>query len=257
MAKCGGPSGASVGTPCGALESRQLPLAPVPNMGGPAGGAGRPHQRHGGARSPSASSSCITSYNVPLTNVVGKLGPALAMGNTVIVKPAPQDPLGVIRLVEVMQEAGFPPGVVNVVVGSDPGGGRSARGVAARRHGELHRVSTAIGMRIGEVAGRSLKRQLMELGGKGASLVFDERRPRPGRSRASASTFTFHAGQICTAPTRADRPARRVRPDRREARRHRQGRQGRRPDRARHDRRPGHQRAAPGPRRGLRQGRRR
>ena len=50
---------------------------------------------------------CITSYNVPMTNVMGKIGPALAMGNTVVIKPAPQDPLGVIRMVEAFHEAGF------------------------------------------------------------------------------------------------------------------------------------------------------
>ena len=63
--------------------------------------------------------ACITSYNFPITNMAGKIGPALAMGNTVVVKPAPQDPLGVIELGELFDEAGFPPGVVNVVVGAD------------------------------------------------------------------------------------------------------------------------------------------
>ena len=53
--------------------------------------------------------SCITSYNFPMTNMAGKIGPALAMGNTVVVKPAPQDPLGVIRMVELLNEAASRP----------------------------------------------------------------------------------------------------------------------------------------------------
>ena len=71
-------------------------------------------------RQPVGVVACITPYNFPLVNTAGKIGPALAMGNTVVVKPAPQDPLAVIRLGELLEEAGFPPGVVNVVAGSAP-----------------------------------------------------------------------------------------------------------------------------------------
>ena len=60
-------------------------------------------------RQPVGVVACITPYNFPIVNMAGKIGPALAMGNTVVVKPAPQDPLAVIKLVEVMNEAGFPP----------------------------------------------------------------------------------------------------------------------------------------------------
>jgi acyl-CoA reductase-like NAD-dependent aldehyde dehydrogenase len=183
----------------GALEARELPLSPVPNMGGPMGAGGGLINAMA-VRQPVGVVVCITSYNVPLTNVVGKIGPALAMGNTVVVKPAPQDPLGVIRLVETMQEAGFPPGVVNLVVGSNPA---SAEALVASAHTDMVSFtgSTAIGGRIGEVAGRSMKRQLLELGGKGASLVF-EGADLDRAALGTASTFTFHAGQICTAPTR-------------------------------------------------------
>src|SRR5436305_1615400 len=61
--------------------------------------------------------ACITPYNFPIVNTAGKIGPALAAGCTVVVKPAPQDPLAVLRLGELAAEAGFPPGVVNVVTG--------------------------------------------------------------------------------------------------------------------------------------------
>src|SRR5690606_27138141 len=153
-----------------------------------------------GIRRPVGSVVCITSYNVPLTNVVGKIGPALAMGNTVVVKPAPQDPLAVIRLVEILHEAGFPPGVVNIVVGS-----AAAPAEALVASDDIDMVSftgsTAVGRRIGATAGGGMKRLLLELGGKGASIVFDDA-DLDAAAQGTASTFAFHAGQICTAPTR-------------------------------------------------------
>src|SRR3954469_22057096 len=69
-------------------------------------------------RQPVGVVACVTPYNFPIVNMAGKIGPALAMGNTVVVKPAPQDPLATLRVGEILEEAGFPPGVVNVVVGS-------------------------------------------------------------------------------------------------------------------------------------------
>ena len=65
--------------------------------------------------------ACITSYNFPLVNMAGKVAPALAMGNTVVVKPAAQDPLAVVELVRILEEVGFPPGVVNLVNSADAG----------------------------------------------------------------------------------------------------------------------------------------
>ncbi|HUI03390.1 MAG TPA: aldehyde dehydrogenase family protein, partial [Acidimicrobiales bacterium] len=70
-------------------------------------------------RQPVGVVTCITSYNFPLANMAGKVAPALAMGNTVVVKPAPQDPLAVVELVRILEEVGFPPGVVNFVNSSD------------------------------------------------------------------------------------------------------------------------------------------
>jgi len=144
--------------------------------------------------------TCITSYNVPMTNMAGKIGPALAMGNTVIVKPAPQDPLGVLRMVELMNEAGFPPGVVNVVTGQD-----IAPSEAVVAHPATDMVSftgsTGVGQRIGAVCGSQMKRQLMELGGKGACIVFDDADLKAAIGGIS-SVWGFHSGQICTSPTR-------------------------------------------------------
>ena len=71
-------------------------------------------------RQPIGAVACITPYNFPIVNMAGKLGPALAMGNTVVVRPASQNPLAVIDLVKILHDVGFPPGVINVVTGSTP-----------------------------------------------------------------------------------------------------------------------------------------
>ena len=127
-------------------------------------------------------------------------GPALAMGNPVVVKPAPQDPLAVIRMVELMNEAGFPPGVINVVVGSEV-----APSEAVVSHPRTDMVSftgsTPVGQRIGSVAGGSNKRLLLELGGKGACIVREDADLKAAIGGIS-SVWAFHSGQICTAPTR-------------------------------------------------------
>ncbi|MET8980591.1 aldehyde dehydrogenase family protein [Streptomyces sp. NPDC004539] len=151
-------------------------------------------------RQPVGVVTCVTSYNNPWANPAGKIAPALAMGNTVVVKPAPQDPLSVYRMAEILEAAGVPPGVVNVVSGEAVEVGEET--VASP---DVDMVSftgsTAVGVRIGEVCGRDMKRQLMELGGKGAALVFDD--ADIGSAVAGiGTTFSFYSGQICTAPTR-------------------------------------------------------
>lgn len=122
------------------------------------------------------------------------------MGNTVVVKPAPQDPLSVYRMAEALEAAGVPPGVVNVVTGSGPEAGE-----AAVDSPDVDMVSftgsTAVGQRIAEVCGRGMKRQLMELGGKGAALVLDDA-DLDSAAAGIGTTFSFYSGQICTAPTR-------------------------------------------------------
>jgi acyl-CoA reductase-like NAD-dependent aldehyde dehydrogenase len=122
------------------------------------------------------------------------------MGNTVVVKPAPQDPLAIVKLGEVFQEAGFPPGVVNIVVSESPA---PAEALVASPHVDMISFtgSTAVGQRIGEVAGGDMKRLLLELGGKGAAIVFDDADLKTAVG-AISSVWAFHSGQICTAPTR-------------------------------------------------------
>ncbi|MFF0450224.1 aldehyde dehydrogenase family protein [Streptomyces sp. NPDC004609] len=182
----------------GALEPVEQPLPPQINPAGPMGKAGV----FGAVavRRPVGVVTCITSYNNPWANPAGKVAPALAVGNTVVVKPAPQDPLSVFRMAEALQEAGVPPGVVNVVTGSAPGVGE-----AAVDSPDVDMVSftgsTEVGQRIAEVCGRGMKRQLMELGGKGAALVLDDA-DLDSAVMGIGTTFSFYSGQICTAPTR-------------------------------------------------------
>jgi acyl-CoA reductase-like NAD-dependent aldehyde dehydrogenase len=125
------------------------------------------------------------------------------MGNTVVAKPAPQDPLGCLELGPLLKEAGLPDGVFNVVTGSG-----ASTGEALVSHPDVDMISftgsTAVGKKIAESAGRSMKRTLMELGGKGAAIVLEDADEKTIKSAigAVASTWTFHSGQICTAPTR-------------------------------------------------------
>ncbi|MCU1351547.1 MAG: aldehyde dehydrogenase [Acidimicrobiales bacterium] len=151
-------------------------------------------------RAPVGVVACIASYNFPMTNMAGKLAPALAMGNTVVVKPAWQDPLAVIRMCEVFAAAGFPPGVVNVISSNTV---EPAEALVASPEVDMVSFtgSTGVGCRIAEVAGRGMKRLLLELGGKGAAIVFDDADLADVVKNVS-STWTFHSGQICTAPTR-------------------------------------------------------
>ncbi|MEU2712272.1 aldehyde dehydrogenase family protein [Streptomyces sp. NPDC007205] len=180
------------------VEPAEWAIAPQINEAGPMGRAVVVGAL--AVRQPVGVVSCITSYNNPWANAAGKVAPALAMGNTVVVKPAPQDPLSVYRMAEALEAAGVPPGVVNVVSGRSVAVGEAVAG-----SDDVDMVSftgsTAVGRRIAEVCGRDMKRQLMELGGKGAALVFDD--ADLGSAVAGiGTTFSFYSGQICTAPTR-------------------------------------------------------
>jgi phenylacetaldehyde dehydrogenase len=152
-------------------------------------------------RQPVGVVAAIASYNFPLTNMAGKVAPALAMGNTVIMKPAPQDPLAVIELARVLDEVGIPPGVVNLLNAQSP---EPASVLTSSPDVDMVSFtgSTAVGQRIAAAGAPSMKRLLMELGGKGAAVVFDDADIKSAVV-AIGSTFAFHSGQICTAPTRA------------------------------------------------------
>jgi len=164
------------------------PLAPGALMGGVA------------HRVPVGVVACISPYNFPTVNMVGKTAPALAVGCTVVMKPAPQDPLCVIELAKIYDEVGFPPGVVNIVTGASAG-----VGAALVEDPNVDMVSftgsTSVGVKIVEAGARTMKRQLQELGGKGACIVTDDA-DMDKAVTGVASVWAFHSGQICTAPTR-------------------------------------------------------
>jgi acyl-CoA reductase-like NAD-dependent aldehyde dehydrogenase len=152
-------------------------------------------------RQPVGVVACVTSYNFPMVNMAGKVAPALAAGNTVVVKPAPQDPLAIVELVRILNDVGFPPGVVNLVNSSGP---EPAAALVDSTDVDMISFtgSTQVGTRIMEAAGKTMKRLLLELGGKGACVVFDDADVKAALT-CIGSTWTFHSGQICTAPTRA------------------------------------------------------
>jgi acyl-CoA reductase-like NAD-dependent aldehyde dehydrogenase len=182
----------------GALEPGVSALVPQPVAATPLAAGGLTSAV--AARRPVGVVGCITSYNFPIVNLAGKLAPALAAGNTVVAKPAPQDPLGCLKLGEVFEEAGAPPGIFNVVTGSG-----AATGAALVASPDIDMISftgsTAVGRRIAADGGLTMKRMLLELGGKGAGIVLEDADLRAAVS-AVGSTWSFHSGQICTAPTR-------------------------------------------------------
>ena len=152
-------------------------------------------------RQPVGVVAAIASYNFPMTNMAGKIAPALAMGNTVVVKPAPQDPLAVIALTRILDEVGFPAGVVNLITAQGP---EPASALTTTPDVDMVSFtgSTAVGTRIAADGAPTMKRLLMELGGKGAAVVFSDADVKAAVT-AIGSTWAFHSGQICTAPTRA------------------------------------------------------
>jgi phenylacetaldehyde dehydrogenase len=142
----------------------------------------------------------IIPWNFPLLMAAWKLGPALATGCTVVLKPAEQTPLSALLLAELMAEAGFPDGVVNVV----PGYGETA-GAALAAHPDVDKIaftgSTEVGRLILQAAAGNLKKVSLELGGKSPNLVFadaDMKATIPG----AASAIFFNHGQCCCAGSR-------------------------------------------------------
>jgi len=168
-----------------------LPLTPMRQ--GPGVGNGM------AVREPIGVVACITPYNFPMTNCAGKVGPALACGNTVVVKPAPVDPLGVAELCRMIDSV-LPPGVVNFVCGSSP-----EIGVALCESPDVDMISftgsTAVGCHIQAAAARRMQRTLLELGGKSPNIIFADADLKKALASAM-SVWTFHTGQICIAGTR-------------------------------------------------------
>jgi len=153
-------------------------------------------------REPMGVIGAIVPWNYPMIMSAWKLGPALAAGNSVVLKPSEKSPLTAMRLAELALEAGLPEGVFNVV----PGHGGEA-GEALALHMGVDAIgftgSTRTGRRMLEYAGRSnLKRVYNELGGKSAFLVFPDFDDIPRAARTVAGSMFFNQGESCNAPSR-------------------------------------------------------
>jgi betaine-aldehyde dehydrogenase len=142
----------------------------------------------------------IVPWNFPLTIAAWKLGPALAAGNTVVLKPAELTPLTALRFAELALEAGLPEGVVNVVVG--PG---STCGQRLVEHPDVAKIaftgSTEVGRAIAAGAAQTIKRVTLELGGKSANIVFADADLERAAAAAPGAVFG-NAGQDCCARSR-------------------------------------------------------
>ena len=151
-------------------------------------------------REPMGVCGLINPWNAPLTMAANKIAPALACGNTVLVKPAEQTPLTTLRLGELIQEADLPPGVVNIL----PGFGASAGGAIANHPG-IDKIaftgSTIIGKEILRAAAGNIKKVTLELGGKSPNIIFPDA-DLDAALAAAVNGFCRNSGQICSAGTR-------------------------------------------------------
>jgi len=150
-------------------------------------------------REPVGVAGCIIPWNVPLFVIMLKLGPALAAGATVVIKPAPETPLDALMLAEAVEQSGIPQGVVNIVVA-----GREV-GEHLVRHPQVDKIaftgSTAAGRRIASICGEQLKRVTLELGGKSAAIILDDV-DLPDALVGLLPGALMNNGQACAAQTR-------------------------------------------------------
>ncbi|HEX7089073.1 MAG TPA: aldehyde dehydrogenase family protein [Longimicrobiales bacterium] len=151
-------------------------------------------------REPLGVVGAIIPWNFPLLMAAWKVAPALACGNTVVLKPAEQTPLTALELAAICAEAGLPPGVLNVV----PGFGEVA-GAALVRHPGVDKIaftgSTAVGQTIMRESAATLKKVSLELGGKSPNIIFEDADLEAAIRGAHAGIF-YNAGQTCTAGSR-------------------------------------------------------
>jgi len=153
-------------------------------------------------REPMGVIGAVVPWNYPMIMAAWKLGPALAMGNSVVLKPSEKSPLTALRLADLALEAGLPEGVFNVV----PGYGHEA-GEALALHLDVDAIaftgSTRVGRKMLECAGRSnLKRVYNELGGKSAFIVFADFEDLARAAKTAAGSMFFNQGESCNAPSR-------------------------------------------------------
>lgn len=142
----------------------------------------------------------ITPWNFPLLMAAWKAAPALACGNTVVLKPASYTPLSALRLADLCREAGLPDGVLNVVPGSG-----SIAGMALVRHPMVDKIavtgSTPVGQQIMREAAGTLKRVSLELGGKSPNIIFADA-DLDAAARGAQTGIFYNKGEVCTAGSR-------------------------------------------------------
>ena len=141
----------------------------------------------------------VIPWNFPLLMAAWKLAPALACGNTVVLKPAETTPLTALKLAELIEEAGFPPGVVNVLTG----GGKTGRHLV--RHPDIDKVAFTGSTEVGKMIQRDLagpgRRHTLELGGKAANIIFDDA-PVNQAVEGIVNGIFFNQGHVCCAGSR-------------------------------------------------------
>ncbi|MDX6285862.1 MAG: aldehyde dehydrogenase [Frankiales bacterium] len=151
-------------------------------------------------REPIGVVAAITPWNYPLHQVVAKVAPALGAGCTIVLKPSEVAPLSAYLFAEIIDEAGLPPGVFNLVAGSGP-----VVGEALAAHPDVDMVSftgsTRAGRRVSELASATIKRVALELGGKSANVVLPDADLEQAVKVGLANCF-INGGQTCTAQTR-------------------------------------------------------
>src|SRR5471030_1523662 len=151
-------------------------------------------------RAPLGVVALMTSFNHPLMILSKSLAPALATGNSVVIKPSEQTPLTTLRLVELLDRAGVPKGVVNVVNGAG-----AEAGAALAAHPGIRKIvftgGTEVGRTIGAAAAKNFALTTMELGGKGAVVIFDDMQMERAVNGAAFAAF-IAAGQTCVCGAR-------------------------------------------------------
>ncbi|WP_443111880.1 aldehyde dehydrogenase family protein [Alicyclobacillus sp. ALC3] len=173
-------------------EYKYVEYLPIPPFPGPANGQVW--------REPFGVCAAVTPWNFPMILAMWKVVPALAMGNTIVVKPASNTPLSTLKLAELASQAGIPAGVFNVVAG--PG---ASAGEALVTHPDVDKVaftgSTEVGRRIMQLAAGSVKKVSLELGGKSPSIILPDADLDIAIPGALFGVF-LHSGQICESGTR-------------------------------------------------------
>ncbi|MCX6124219.1 MAG: aldehyde dehydrogenase family protein, partial [Proteobacteria bacterium] len=156
---------------------------------------------HVTVREPLGVVGLITPWNLPLYLATWKLAPALAQGNAIVLKPAELTPLTAFALHQVLQDAGVPPGVVNIVQGFGP----ASAGEALVKHPDVKAISftgeTVTGAAIMATGAATLKKMSFELGGKGASVIFADSDLERAAKTAARAAFR-NGGQVCLAGSR-------------------------------------------------------